>query len=392
MSNGSFSSHYVPRLVLRKFSNRLCTYNIKTGELRENIATEHAFAQNALYDLNTERALNTKVESQFGNLLANILLKADHTVSLNRMQLLQVKKFLLVSELRTMQNEEWLQKERQMKNSFAPDFKERRIEGETPYEYWMRTVNTVLDSDGTPASILQNSNKTYPAYRWANIVNSGYIAFWDAPESGDEFVITDIGMTSENEKDWDGITRHNDKKLSWLTDILNRTTNDEEKDVIASLIKSLIHFSENFMMFPISAKRMIVLINPFYKFRYAGMKSGLSCVPLTELTLIPNESLFVPNHNYYEATKGEQNSGVYSENDQYIYDIKKLASDEIQYCNALFMDRINEYLGFSSLDSAFGSIIKYKLLNDPPYTPRVDYTPLYRIIEKRYSCKLIFPY
>lgn len=275
MPNGSFSSHYVPRLVLRKFSNRLCTYNIKTGELRENIAPEHAFAQNALYDHNTERALNTKVESQFGNLLANILLKADHTVSLNRMQLLQVKKFLLVSELRTMQNEEWLQKERQMKNFFAPDFKERRIEGETPYEYWMRTVNTVLNSDGTPASILQNSNKTYPAYRWASIVNSGYIAFWDVPESGDEFVITDIGMTSENEKDWDGITRHNDKKLSWLTDILNRTTNDEEKDVIASLIKSLIHFSENFMMFPISAKRMIVLINPFYKFRYAGMKSGL---------------------------------------------------------------------------------------------------------------------
>ena len=108
--------------------------------------------------------------------------------------------------------------------------------------------------------------------------------------------------------------------------------------------------------------------------------------------MIPNESLFEPNHNYYEATKGEQNSGVYSENDQYIYDIKKLTSDEIQYCNALFMDRINEYLGFSSIDSAFGSIIKYKLLNDPPYTPRVDYTPLYRIVEKRYSCKLIFPY
>lgn len=81
-------------------------------------------------------------------------------------------------------------------------------------------------------------------------------------------------MTSENEKDWGGITRHNDKKLSWLTDILNRTTNDEEKDVIASLKKSHTHFSENFMMFPISAKRMIVLINPFYKFRYAGMKSA----------------------------------------------------------------------------------------------------------------------
>lgn len=390
MTNGGFSSHYVPRLVLRKFGDRLCVYNIKTGELRENVAPEHAFAQNALYDGDTEKALNTKVESQFGNLLANILLKADTAVSLSRKQLLQVKKFLLISELRTMQNEEWLQKERQTKDSFAPDFEERSIEGETPYEYWMRTVNTILDSDGTPASILQDPNKTYPAYRWASIINSGYIAFWDAPESGDEFVITDIGMTSENEKGWNGIIRHNDKKLAWLMDILNRAANEEEKISIASLITS--HFSENFMMFPISAKRMIVLINPFYKFRYARMKAGLPCLPLTDLTVIPNESLFAPNRNYYAATNSEQNSGVYSENDQYIYTIQKLTSDETQYCNALFMDRIHECFGFSSLDNAFGSIIKYKLLNDPPYTPRVNYTPLYRIIEKRYSCKLIFPY
>ena len=392
MPNSSFSNHYVPRLVLRKFSDKLCVYNIKTGELRENIAPEHAFAQNNLYDSNTEKALNIKAESQFGNLLSNILLKAGNTISLNRKQLLQIKKFLLISELRTMQNEELLQRERQMKDLLNPHFEERFIGNETPYEYWMRTINVVLDSDGTPTSILQNPDKTYPAFRWASIVNSGYIAFWDAPESGDEFVITDIGMTSENEKGWDGITRHNFKKKFWLMDILNHTTNDEEKAAIGSLMNMLTHFSENFMMFPISAKRMIVLINPFYKFRYARMKSGASCLPLTDLTVVPNENLFEPNRNYYEATNGEQNSGVFSENDRYIYEIKKLGSDETQYCNALFMDRIEEYLGFSSLDNAFGSIIKYKLLNDPPYTPRVNYTPLYRIIENRYSCKPILPY
>lgn len=48
------------------------------------------------------------------------------------------------------------------------------------------------------------------------------------------------------------------------------------------------------------------------------------------------------------------------------------------------MDRIETYLGFSSLEHVVGSIIKYKKLNDPPFVPRVDYTELYKIIQKRY--------
>ena len=38
------NSHYVPRLILRKFSDRLSLYNVKTGELKENIPIEHAYA------------------------------------------------------------------------------------------------------------------------------------------------------------------------------------------------------------------------------------------------------------------------------------------------------------------------------------------------------------
>ena len=32
------NTHYVPRLILRKFSNELCLYNVKTGQLKENIS------------------------------------------------------------------------------------------------------------------------------------------------------------------------------------------------------------------------------------------------------------------------------------------------------------------------------------------------------------------
>mgnify|MGYP003545958606 CR=1 FL=1 len=76
--------------------------------------------------------------------------------------------------------------------------------------------------------------------------------------------------------------------------------------------------------------------------------------------------------------------GSIREDDRYIYDIKVLNTNEIRYCNALFMDRIDTYLGFSSLNHALGGIIMYKKLNDPPCVPRVNYTNLYKIIDERY--------
>lgn len=68
-------SHYVPRFILKKFSDKLSLYNIHTGELTEDINVDKAYAQKGFYDDDTEKNLNLKLESQFGNLLANKLLK-----------------------------------------------------------------------------------------------------------------------------------------------------------------------------------------------------------------------------------------------------------------------------------------------------------------------------
>ena len=96
---------------MRKFSNRLSLYNIKTGELKENIAIEHAYAIENYYDDEIEKKLNRQVESQFGDLLSNYILKCEREISLSRKQLYLVKKFLLISLLRSIHAEEFMQKE-----------------------------------------------------------------------------------------------------------------------------------------------------------------------------------------------------------------------------------------------------------------------------------------
>lgn len=146
------------------------------------------------------------------------------------------------------------------------------------------------------------------------------------------------------------------------------------------------YFTENFMMFPISAKRMILEIDPFYKFRIEA-KDIYDMPKLDYLTRLNNEKLFYPNTNKYILPQ----DGIplkYHQDDLYIYEIKKLTCKETRYCNELFLDRINTWLGFSSLNKVAGSIVAYKRDNSYPYEPRVDYTELYKIINERYGLSI----
>ncbi len=406
------NSHFVPQQTLRKFADKLCLYNIRTGEYREDVKIDKAFSQVGFYDEVTEKKLNEQIESQFGNLFANKLRLCESNVGLNRKELQLIKKFLLVSVIRSFGNEQFLQEERKfydnkklywknfcevkglsqqeyengIKTMTAP-FIEKVIEGETPWQYWMRTLNVILDSDGTPQDILRHPDKTYPAHRWAQVIATGYVAFWDADFIRDEFVITDIGMTSENEVGWNGITTHNSKKSSFLIDLFNKETDKNMKTVIADLKFRQSNFNENFMMFPISAKRMIVQISPFYKFRQM-YKNDYHMPALSYLTKLDNERLFYPNNAVYVLPQTSAIIPNYHPDDKYVYEIKKLSRAETRYCNELFLDRINTWVGFSSLSKAVGSIVKYKKDNSYPYIPRVDYTELYKIVESRYGGSL----
>ena len=403
------NSHYVPVQTLKRFGERLCLFNVKTGEYFENVKLKRAFSRKGFYSSEIEEELNYKIENQFGALFANKLANCENTVELSREELRIVKKFLLISVVRSMGSEEYLEKEKHyyedlekswllfakqkgisdedaVKNAPKAPFIEEQIDGETPFDYWMRTLNVILESDGSPESIEKIPNKTYPAYRWAEVINNGYLAFWDSDYLSSEFVITDVGMTSENEKGWNGINNHNRKKIDFMNGLLSAEKDERMKIEIYKCMYLQRCFSENFMMFPISAKRMIVEISPFYKFRkYYSYRYVMP--RLEELTEMVNEDLFSPNDCIYVKPQTEAGP-VYHEDDRYIYKIKKLTKDETIYCNELFLDRINTHVGFSSLGKVAGSILRYKKRNSLPFVPRVDYTKLYDLINERFQANI----
>ena len=395
-------SHYVPKFILKNFGNNICLFNVKNGEYKENIQINKSYVENDFYSSEVEEKLNKKIESQFANLLSNKILKANGKIELNRNELLLIKKYLLISVIRSLGNDEFMLNEKKFynklkqqidklsglkENTFTPPFIEKEIKGESSFDYWMRTLNVILDTNGTTEAILNHPDKTYPAYRWSMVISSGYLAFWDSEYNRNEFVITDIGMTSENEKGWNGITNHNHKKVNFLLSLLKCSKNDNEKMELYQIIQMTSHFHENFMMFPISSKRMIVQIAPFYKFRI-HYKNLYNMPKLDELTNLLNENLFYPNDVKYVNNINDYKKVDHHSDDKYIYDIKQLTSKETIYCNMLFMDRINTWLGFSDLNKVVRSVFAYKKVNSYPYVPRVDYNELYALINDKYCSNI----
>ena len=194
-------------------------------------------------------------------------------------------------------------------------------------------------------------------------------------------------MTSENEKGWNGVTVHNTKKSTFLLSLLNHAKSQTEIYFIKQILDLHDCFTENFMMFPISSKRMILLIDPFYKFRIVNF-NRYNMPPLIELSNLTNERLYYPNDVKYVLPQNPLKPHIYHPDDLYIYNISKLTKNETIYCNELFLDRIDTYVGFSNLEKVVRSIIKYKKDNSYPFVPRNDYTELYELINEKYGTNI----
>lgn len=190
-------------------------------------------------------------------------------------------------------------------------------------------------------------------------------------------------MTSELEAPNIKIEKYGSAKTAFLmgfSELISRDDSQATKLVklqILKLMQTQIFFHENFYMFPLSNNRMMVLINPFFKF-YKGQvdvdpRFG---VPPNNFTMMPRLDVFDVN----EATRNMiDNPHLWNLNDRYVYHPVKLRHEELTYCNALFLDRVHEWLGFTSLKSVHDSVVEYYIRG----SPRNDYSGLLELLMKQ---------
>src|SRR5690554_3015299 len=135
--------HYVPKLILRKFDERLNTFNLKTGEVRiSSSKLKNTFSADYLYSQEIENLFNEKIESEFANILNNKILSTENEITLERVELNIVKKFLLLAMIRTLDSERYIkQRNKSVDYSLKQilNFEEQNVEGISDFDYWMRT-------------------------------------------------------------------------------------------------------------------------------------------------------------------------------------------------------------------------------------------------------------
>lgn len=378
------NNHYVPRLVLRRFADKVSVYNIKTGELAENQRLEKVFALNELYSEEVEKELAEKIESPFALVLNNKILsaKVGDNIEITRKELNIIKKFLLVSQMRVFVEEgkfSILEKgltQAMKKMGVEFPFEEREI-SETVEQRWLRNIKVVVECQDL-SKIQEHELCTYEIYRWAQIYNAGYMAIWDGKNSGEDFIITDIGMTSEVEPSYVKIGLETDKK-NYLMKRFLEETNLLVKQNLLNLLYAQVNFHENYYMFSISKNRMIVIINPFFRMYDKKEKLGVPNIWPTE---IQDRKLFEKNKSErLPIIMGKQ---VLKENDKFWYKICQMNWEDVVWVNMLMLDRIDTLLGFADLEKISDSIYNYIEWHKERniVAPR-DYQSLLKIIKER---------
>src|SRR5574344_250637 len=309
------NNHYVPQFILRQYGDHLCVFSTKTQSFEEGRNPHSIYSEKGLYPDDIEDGLQQRVETPFAELLHQTDLLNKKRIVLTSKQLDILQKYLVISILRTKSTSKEIEQGRHFYENFfqmgkmmnlpeeslslgRPPFIEKGTEQLSDTEYWYRTLRCVINArDARPATIAQQSDATYEAFRWSKILYSGYFSFWDASPYQDEFVLTDVGMTSELEPDWDNPrhpSRHKEGALKKLMDA-NDDSNPQYSLLLMTTDFLMASFMENFMMFPLSRKRMVVLINPFFKLRAVSFAQKIKVPSLAEFTGLTDERLFSAN-------------------------------------------------------------------------------------------------
>ena len=379
---GTRNNHFVPQFIQKWFGNNINVFNIPCQQYYPDRNPRSVFAEMGIYPDELETKFNEKMESHISGFLAQKILSREDKIEMSLRNLLNLKRFFILAMMRVPEGMEMANGIKVaypiQRRLFDPQsrYASEMDSEESSADYWLRTLNVLLDvKELTSENVYNHPDSTYLAYYWTTIFLSGCFAFWDAPP-GYEFVLTDAGMVSEVETR-SGLEWEQRKFLTlraWHSFYRDSMGDGPMKETKLRSINQMAFwqagFHENFYMFPVSSKGMIVLYNPFFK-EYRAISHSIPVPPLCYFTGLTDIGVYAENKS--NRIIGDEKPRLPT--DKYTYHPVVLTPEEIRYCNGLLMDRTRKWLGFGSMGGVYESILEY----GKDHRPRVDYTGLYEI-------------
>ena len=369
------NNHYIPQFILRQFGETINVYDTKRRELKKDQQTFRVFSEQKIYPKELEKDIGYRLESPFAKLFHSKLMlgQAGSKIKLARNELRLMKRFFLLETIRvaSMKGIGELEKySSELYRSLFPGFAEVDIKDETAESRWHRNIKVIVDTEDLH-KVSGHPLCTYEILKWSYIFNSGYFAFWDCTESGVDYIISDIGMTSEVEPSKLKVGFEHTKKDE-LIRLIERETNTEKKAAYQNILSTQALFHENFYMFPLSKNRMIVTVNPF--FSLYDKKTKLN-KPYEWPTEIKSRRLF--EKNVSPKLMVLLGKPIYKDDDEFTYTVQNVKTEDAEYINMLMLDRIDNIMGYSDFSRIKSSVERYiEFHKSIQLKPPVDYSGL----------------
>ena len=382
------NNHYVPQFLLKRFGEKINVYDVKSAVLTMRKKPDKVFCLNGLYEDELESLFNSNAESKVANLLLNKILTEETKVVLSREELLLLKKFFAIEQLRTPNMKTYIRHDREYFEKSSPEHLKAIGYFDNPTsklndeEYLKLTLKGILEYNGFTeedfVNWLKNPNITLSAQKWMKIYMQCYLSFWDSKKSGEDFLITDAGMFCEH--DPSKFLHGNSKQMELLKPgfffslLENSSVPNEKKSFIFQSMISGSEVRANFYFFSLTATRTIVLIDPFFRiFDKNEPWQSIFHLPLPDFwpSAFIDRSLIEKNKVQYENLE-DARVRTFSKNDKFIYKIHDMELEDVLYYNSLLLDRIDTTIGFGESARIIRSLASYLQV----YVPRNDYRKL----------------
>ncbi|MEE3423079.1 MAG: DUF4238 domain-containing protein [Succinimonas sp.] len=333
------NSHYVPRLILRKFAddNEHLIYADLVRRKCEDRNLKSIFSEIGYYSDEIEHELTMSVEDKFAKLFNDNLLKSGNQIILSREDLFLIKKFLLIASLRKRINLD----EVDTRNGALMD----EIYCNNHAKNFESRMDAILKCNSSEAllkfcdDMCENSVDNTMLRAIKRIV-CGYMSFVSSDICGENFIISDCACGY-----WYGDGPFGKMNLIFGSDnpiVLNLLNKWDPAD---------------YVYFPLSKLLGVLVISPVFRKEYGLFDAG-------KYSRSNMKKRFGFDDKKILSTPVVANlNGNNPSQRKYIYTKTQLSSQNAIFFNNLIMQTSSKFIGFSDFEKIKRSLDSYLTMN-----------------------------
>lgn len=266
----------------------------------------------------------------------NKLLKERHSIVLNEVEILIIKKFLIITTLRVkdekMDHNLWYKVLK--RDGIIPDNNE--IKGIFSGDFYENMNRILACKDKEELLDIANEGENLNLFNYVKDVVFSYFVFAKADRCSEEFIIPDRGWASYMGPI--GVRKMNALQTTFMQ------WGRYEDGIFLQMLSP-----QDYGVFPIAKNMAIITMSPAYKQFISGTRRIIypphaptlsACLGFGDANTIEPPA----NRFYNDGSK------------EYIYKVQQLRKHDIIFLNSLLIDTANQYFGYAKIENVIASL------------------------------------